>query len=357
MDKRSWLWRRRRSSDKSFAETESSESLSSFSERFSDEQACVNSPELTSKDTSTSTSTAEDELREMVRILGKKLSLAHENIKAKEELVKQHSKVAEEAVLGWENAETNVENLKQKLESANHNSSLLEERVIQLDEALKECLRQLRQAKEEQEQKINEAITKKAIEQYEELEIRTIERDLNAQAAEMASKQHLETVKKVSKLEAECLRLNAIIRKGNIDHNSVTSTDRDSQSNSGERLLALENLTIPNSVEINLMDDFLEMERIAELADKLEKVVKEKTELEMVFAECQDQLKTSNDKLIKTEEKLRELEVELLMAIEAKCIAETKLVAMEEELKKEREDRYQKLQDNLKRSLQIKQVR
>ncbi|XP_047317073.1 filament-like plant protein 3 [Impatiens glandulifera] len=489
MDRRSWLWRRK-SSEKSPGETESSESLSPMSERFSDEQAFVNSqvqsPELTSKDNNNNTP-SEDELRELVRTLGEKLSAAIENIRAKEELVKQHSKVAEEAVLGWENAETEVMNLKQKLELETNKVSTLEDRVGQLDGALKECLRQLRQAKEEQqEQKIHEDFTTKAFEwefvrseletqilelqtqlqsyrestinpesseithlkielqeQYEELEIRTIERDLNAQAAEAASKQNLDSIKKVYKLEAEIRRLKATIRKGALgnDQKSVASSSlyvesfTDSQSDIGERLLALENeklddfeatsnhdswasaliqeldqfkneKSLNSTGGINLMDDFLEMERLAalpekqndkesslktemdalieqnaELKEKLEKVVMEKTELEIAFAECRDQLKTTLDKSMETEKKVMKLEVELLMAIEAtnsiKNIAETKLAsaeseikdlssklrALEEKLKKERlistavEAKCQKLQDEISRLTSEAEVR
>jgi len=42
MDKKRWLWKRK-SSDKSSGETESSGSVSSHSERYSDEQVCSNS--------------------------------------------------------------------------------------------------------------------------------------------------------------------------------------------------------------------------------------------------------------------------------------------------------------------------
>lgn len=498
MDRRSWLWRRK-SSEKSPGETESSESLSPLSERLSDEQAFVNSqaqsPELTSKDNNHTPS--EDELREMVKTLGEKLSAALENIRAKEELVKQHSKVAEEAVLGWENAETDVMNLKQKLELETNKTSVLEGRVGQLDGALKECLRQLRQAKEEQqEQKMNEAFATKACEwefvrselesqilelqtqlqasqdsamnsesseithlkielqeQYEELEIRTIERDLNAQAAEAACKQNLDNIKKVYKLEAEILRLKAAIRKGTLgnDQKSFASSSlyvesfTDSQSDMGERLLALENenlfdyestsnldswasafiqesdrfkneKALNSTGGINLMDDFLEMEKLAALPEKqhdkesnlkieldaliqqnaelegnLEKLMIEKTKLEIAFAECRDQLKTTLDKSLETEKKVMKLEVELLMAIEAKHIAsdeiettnsirelaEAKLVSaesqvqdlssklhvLEEKFKKERlmstaiEAKCQKLQDEISRLTSEAEVR
>ncbi|KAK8705443.1 hypothetical protein V6N13_049046 [Hibiscus sabdariffa] len=154
-------------------------------------------------------------------------------------LVKQNSQVAEEAIAGWEKAKNGVVELKQKLEDAVQQSSALEDRVSRLDGALKECVKQLRQAREKQEQKVVEAVTKttrdlettkfelesrllefqnkaesvnftpdlwhkiEALEKensalklelssyLEEMEFRTVERDLSSQAAETASKQHL----------------------------------------------------------------------------------------------------------------------------------------------------------------------
>ncbi|XP_057499961.1 filament-like plant protein 3 [Actinidia eriantha] len=464
MDRRSWLWRRK-SSEKSPGETESSGSLSSHSERFFDDQACsdqrTQSPEVTSK-----SAPRDEELNESVKTLTEKLSAALLNIKAKDDLVKQHAKVAEEAVSGWEKAESEVLALKQQLEAAAQKNTSLEDRVGHLDGALKECVRQLRQAREEQEQKIFEALSKKTREweftkseleshlaelqsqiestkdesdpdlrpkldavekensalklellsRVEELEISIIERDLSTQAAETASKQHLESIKKVAKLEAECRRLKAMARKASTanDYRSVTASSvyvesfTDSQSDNGERLLVVENdsrkisgpepnecepshsdswasaliaeldqfknenalgrnLVAP-SVEINLMDDFLEMERLAalpetesrsyclpesgalldqshdgetpskaefeamliraaELEEKLKKMEMEKSELEMALTECQDQLKKSRDRLMDAEVKLVELQTLFSMENEARSAADAKLQA------------------------------
>ena len=49
--------------------------------------------------------------------------------------------------------------LKQQLDTAKQKNSVLEDQVSHLNEALKECMRDLQQAKEEQEQKIHEALT------------------------------------------------------------------------------------------------------------------------------------------------------------------------------------------------------
>ncbi|KAK4840620.1 hypothetical protein QYF36_014037 [Acer negundo] len=465
MDRRSWLWRRK-SSEKSPGETESSGSISSLSERFSDDQVypthSSQSPEVTSKAV-----TVDEEASDNVKTLAEKLSAALLNISAKEDLVKQHAKVAEEAVSGWEKAENEVFTLKQQLEAAGQKNSALEDRVGHLDGALKECVRQLRQAREEQEQKIQEAVTKKTrkwestkfelenqlvdlqkqletakteaaasvdldlnskleaaekensalklelLSRIEELEIRIIERDLSTQAAETASKLHLESVKKLAKLEAECRRLKAVARKASpmSDHKSFTASSiyvesfTDSQSDIGERLQAVENDTnkmsgletnecepsdswasavvteldqfknekalgrnymVP-SVEINLMDDFLEMEKLAalpntesgsycsevglvsdqqnagessikakleimvhmnaELKEKLEKTETNKVELETALAESEKQLETLQNWVKYSEQKLVELKTQLALANDSKQAVEVEMKA------------------------------
>ena len=375
--------------------------------------------------------------------------------------------------LGWEKAENEVVALKQQLDSAVQENSVLEDRVSHLDGALKELVRQLRQAREEQEQKIQEAVVKKTREwettklklenqllvfqskaeapqpespthvdpnicckleslekdnsalkielqsQSEELEIRTIERDLSTQAAETASKQHLESIKKVAKLEAECRRLKSMVCKSSSvnDHKSTTASSiyveslTDSQSDSGERLSLGEIDTrkmggssepkkcepscsdswasaliaeldqfknekafkrnLPSSSAPNdLMDDFLEMERLAalpetkngshyllsevsgasingessmrieleamthrnsELEEKLEKMEAKKIELETALITTRDYIEASQVQLMEVEVKLEELQRELYNTKESKQILESRLISMEAE--------------------------
>ncbi|MBA0747379.1 hypothetical protein Gogos_004295 [Gossypium gossypioides] len=474
MDKKSWLWKRK-SSERSPGETESSGSISSQSERFSDDQEafkasspndCTKSPEVSSK-----ASAVPEEVNDSIRSLTEKLSAALVNVSAKEDLVKQHAKVAEEAIAGWEKAENEVVVLKQKLETAVQQNSALEDRVTHLDGALKECVRQLRQAREEQEQKINEAVAKTTRDwettqfelesqllelqnkaesvkseppppfspdllhkiealkkensalklelssQLEELQIRTIERDLSTQAAETASKQHLESIKRAAKLEAECRRLKAIGSKSSFTNDCKSPAASSiyvesfmgSQSDSGERLHVVDtdtqkmsgleankgepscsdswasaliaeldqfknekviNRNVPSSsIEIDLMDDFLEMEQLAalpdtknenqcleskatvkqsndgdsslkaeleamihrttELEEKLEKIEAEKAELEIALAKSQESLEASELELRDSELKLEELQRELSKANEAKQHLESQLSIME----------------------------
>lgn len=364
--------------------------------------------------------------------------------------------------------------LKKQLEGANLRNSALEDRVSHLDGALKECVRQLRQTREEQEQNIHDAVLKKThdlesaklklenqllelqskldasnarspppvdpdlcqkvehlekenmalkhelLAQSEELEIMTIERDLSTQAAETASKQHLESIKKVAKLEAECRRLKSIsCRTSSVnDHKSITSSSvcveslTDSQSDSGERLNLVENIdshkmsgSEPNkcepscsdswasaliaeldqfkneksrqpsssSVKIDLMDDFLEMERLAslpetknesfcqeaaitdqcnneesslraeldnmnqqmsELKEKLENVEAEKAKLEIALMKGEDRIEASQLQLREAEMKLEELQKELESAYKSKQMIENQLRSMEDEAQK-----------------------
>ncbi|KAJ6939267.1 hypothetical protein NC651_005642 [Populus alba x Populus x berolinensis] len=443
MEKRKWLWKRK-SSERSPGETDSSGSISSHSERFSDDQDpskasptdSAQSPEVTSK-----TITTDEDVNDKMKSLTDKLSAALVNVSAKDDLVKQHVKVAEEAVAGWEKAENEVTALKKQLEVAIQQKAGLEDRVSHLDGALKECVRQLRQGREELEEKIHEAVVQKSLEwesikselenqfielktkeaaaksespapivdelcqkleyleqenatlklellsQSEELEIRTIERDLSTQAAEAASKQHLESIKKVAKLEAECRRLKAAACKPSSVNDHKTSAASsiyveslpDSQSDSGEKLNAVEldarkvscsepykseqscldswastliselnqfkneksiNRNLPaSSVEIDLMDDFLEMEQLAALSEnetgtdnsKAEAVIKQSVDAESSLrAELEVMAKRTAD----LEEKLQKVEGEKLELEETLQKVEGEKFELEEKLER-----------------------
>ncbi|KAD7117479.1 hypothetical protein R6Q59_005906 [Mikania micrantha] len=342
MDRRSWLWRRK-SSEKSPGETESSGgSISSHSERFSDDQIYSNqsfqSPEVTSK-----AELQQEELEGGVKTLSQKLSEALLNISIKDDLVKQHSKVAEEAVEGWEKAENEVLALRKQVEVLTLRKSTLEDRVCHLDGALKECLRQLRQTREESEGKMDETIEKKTYEwqmtkgelekqisdlrsqlqsakkaepcfeiaekqisalklelasMAEELELRFIERELSNQAAEQASKLHLESVKKATKLEAECRRLNAALEKAlaaTNDQKAVKSDDYKEQNEFES------NRTTP-SMEINLLDDFLEMEKLVALPESHPRdSLQNPTSLVNELKTSRNELKVAKSRLVKLE--------------------------------------------------------
>ncbi|RWW74827.1 hypothetical protein BHE74_00017205 [Ensete ventricosum] len=436
-----WLRWRQQSSEMSPRKTEISGSLSS-SQAYSDEpevsRACAdNSSPSHAQSTDDSLKDVDVEVGDSTKSITEKLAAALVSIRSKEDLVKQHAKVAEEALLGWEKSEKESTYLRQQLKTAMQKNTSLEEKLSYLDDALKECVRQLRQSKEEQVEKVQDAIIKKTrewesqksglearftelqsqleakTESYngfnhelcskvetlekenaslkvkltaltEDLHVRTLEMDLSIRAAETASKQHLEGIKKMAKLEAECRSLRARIQKPSLSSdqrficNSLYGESlTDSQSDSGERLFGLENeLSVPDSwasaliaeldqfknekssarnlsspVEIDLMDDFLEMERLAALTEidygsssfeheadldvamprqssprsspetmrqqmavleeKIEKMTIEKGNMETAIAQTNCQLKTSFNQLVVAEGKLVELHRQL----------------------------------------------
>ncbi|KAH6835286.1 hypothetical protein C2S53_014992 [Perilla frutescens var. hirtella] len=452
MEKRKWPWKKK-SSERSGGESESSESISSHSERFSDEQQeamreaandNTQSPEVTSK-----TTTADEEVKENVKSLTEKLSAALVNVSAKEDLVKQHAKVAEEAVVGWEKAENEVSALKQQLEAAVQQNLSLEVKNSHLDGALKECVRQLRQARDEQEKRISDALMEKSREwestraEFEqrildlqaeaeaaraensacvdphtlfiletlekensslkqelascckELQVVTIERELSTQAAETASKLQLESIKKVVKLEAECRRLQSIARKSSplSSHKSVdaSSFHAESLTETGERLHAVDinsckassteangselgcldtKSLVSHSLEIDMLDDFLEMERlaampetksnapfaapesasgepsldnplrveldsmtrrVADLENVLEKTEAERLELQNALDKTIDSLKAAQSRIEDAEIRLEEMQNELIAVYEIKESLEFQLSTTEVE--------------------------
>ncbi|XP_076936423.1 uncharacterized protein LOC143603529 [Bidens hawaiensis] len=373
MDRRSWLWRRK-SSEKSTGETESSGgSVSSHSERFSDDQVYSNQNSQSLEVVST-ISQRTSEHNHVVKSLSDKLSEALGSINAKEQLVNQHAKVAEEAVSGWEKAEREVVALRQQVEVLTARNSTLKDRVVHLDEALKECMRQLRQTREEKEQIANEALEKKVsgsessltsietnlhqklemIEKEnldlkhkissmaEELEIRIIERDLSNQAAEQASKQRLDSVKKVARLEAECRRLNSALKKAN--NNPIKAHKKPSVTERGDfkEMGRLVRNRVDSVIEIDLMDDFLEMERLVafpgtfEVEDRGNELKESRNRLEEAeskLADRENELKASRNQVKEAESKLADCENELKTTRNRLKEAESKLTELENEIK------------------------
>ncbi|XP_074573237.1 uncharacterized protein LOC141829620 [Curcuma longa] len=466
MDRRSWLWRRK-SSEKSPGETESSGSVSSHSERYSDDQEAM---KASPNDTSTShaqspevaSNTCDSEVDETVKRLTEKLSAALLNISAKEELVKQHAKVAEEAVSGWEQAEAEVITLKQQLETAVEKNTSLEDRISQLDRALTECVSQCHQFREDQEANVHDSATNKGckwesekhkfekqlaetkpqldaakielkaldhglqarletVEKentalksevhslFKDLQVLLLERELSNKAAETASKQHLESIKKITKLEAECRRLHHINCKLSstsdpklIGSSICVESFTDSQSDSGDRLTGVDielgcsdswasaliaeldqfkgekptSKNIAASDEIELMDDFLEMERLValpetdpgiiqledkscqvinnnlqikteikdhksiKLEEKVEKLEHEKEEMRIALEESHCQLEVSCNLLMEAENKIVEMQTKMDLANELKASTAVDLEGMWKDLETQLELAY-----------------
>ncbi|WOL07304.1 hypothetical protein Cni_G16044 [Canna indica] len=286
MDRRSWPWKKR-SSEKAVIITDSSH-VTSYSDRNQAEQNADNIIDYVQ--ISMESYTHLTEMEEQVKILNEKLFSAQTEMTTKDNLVKQHAKVAEEAVSGWEKAEAETLALKQQLESITLLKLTAEKHASHLDGALKECMKQIRSVKEESEQRLHDVVFAKTKQwekvkadleikladfeeellrasaenaalsrslqdhsaillkvsdekmqadteievlknntqsceqeikslKYElhviskELEIRNEEKNMSIRSADVATKQHLEDVKKISKLEAECQRLRGLVRK------------------------------------------------------------------------------------------------------------------------------------------------
>ncbi|CAK9237019.1 unnamed protein product [Sphagnum troendelagicum] len=107
---------------------------------------------------------------ERVKSISEQLANALADITTKDNLVKQHVKVTEEAVSGWEKAEAEAVALKQQLDAAWQQKLATEDRATHLDGALKECMKQLRHVREEQEQLIHDTLVKKTRE-YDKVRI------------------------------------------------------------------------------------------------------------------------------------------------------------------------------------------
>lgn len=282
MDRRSWPWRKK-SSERIISTVEHGDAL--LVQKTCEEQDVKGNVPENSDETESPLV-----LVNKVKDLNEKLSASLAESNAKDDLVRHHTKDAEEAVSGWEKAKAEAISLKQELDASLQQRHAAEDRVSHLDGALKECMQHLRFVREEQEQAIHDAVMKKAREldvirielegnlaetrqrlleagaensairrslqeairsleelkegktqaeaevnllqirlssleeenaavKYElrllekEQEIRNEEREYNRKSADAANKQHLESMKKIAKLETECQRLRILVRK------------------------------------------------------------------------------------------------------------------------------------------------
>lgn len=170
MDRRNWLWRRK-SLEKTVSIVDQADTLPA--QRACEEQDLKSAVPEHSNETTNPLM-----LSNNVKDLSERLAAALAESNAKDDLVKQHAKVAEEAVSGWEKAREDAVSLKQELDAALQQKVAAEDRVSHLDGALKECMRQLRHVREEHEQAIHDIVMKKA----RELDI--IQEELEGKLAE-----------------------------------------------------------------------------------------------------------------------------------------------------------------------------
>ncbi|XP_047321523.1 filament-like plant protein 4 [Impatiens glandulifera] len=168
-NRRSWPWKKKSGAEKAVTVADSAASLSSTGSRVEQDkkpkfvQISVESySHLTGLEEQVKTYEDQVEnLQDEISKLNEKLSTAQSEIISKEIIVKQHAKVAEEAVSGWEKAEAEALALKNHLESVTLLKLTAEDRSSHLDGALKECMRQIRNLKEEHEQELHDVVLAK----------------------------------------------------------------------------------------------------------------------------------------------------------------------------------------------------
>ncbi|XVF01283.1 hypothetical protein REPUB_Repub04eG0074600 [Reevesia pubescens] len=271
MDHKIWLWRKK-SSEKTIVATDKVD----ISLKRIDEE--VKMPPI------------EGGRDRIVKNLNEKLASVLLDCHNKDDLVTKNVKMAPEANAGSEKAEADAIFLKKELEEALRQGKLANEKLTHSDAALKECMQQLNFVRQEQEQRIRDAVMKTSSEfekaqkalqakltetnrrleelaiensrlskallvkekmienqqkhksqteaefgalmnrldftekenaflKYEfhvlekELEIRNEEMEYNRRSADLAHKQHLESVKNITKLEAECQKLRLLLQK------------------------------------------------------------------------------------------------------------------------------------------------
>ncbi|WVZ09891.1 hypothetical protein V8G54_014421 [Vigna mungo] len=140
MDHKSWLWGKK-STQKTIATDKANLT--------SKENGEVQEP-LTDK----------EKLEKDLKRLNDKLAFTLSECTAKDEQLKKQTKIVQEAVAGWEKAEAEILSMKQHLDESIRQQLVYEERAAQLDGALKECMQQLRFVREEQEQRMHDAVMK-----------------------------------------------------------------------------------------------------------------------------------------------------------------------------------------------------
>ncbi|RDX67080.1 Filament-like plant protein 5, partial [Mucuna pruriens] len=277
MDRRGWLWKKK-SSDKNIkAENEkpvsTSESvgstLSSVAHVGDQQDNCkIKNYVQISMESYTRMSGLEDQvvnLEDQVKALEAKLSAVHSELNNKDNLVKQHAKVAEEAVSGWEKADAEVVSLRRQLESLSLSKLTVDDKAAHLDGALKECMKQIRTVKEESEQKLQEVILMKS-HQWEkiklefEAQIDSLDEGLREVAGENASllRSLQESSNKIVQLKEEKSEAEAEV---DLLNKSVQSKEKEINSLKYELHMISKELDIRNEEKNMIM-------RSAEVANK-----------------------------------------------------------------------------------------
>ncbi|GER52714.1 hypothetical protein STAS_30193 [Striga asiatica] len=232
MDQKSWLWKKR-STEKTLIADKASNSLRKCEEETAEVQKIL---------------TEKTNLERELQMLNEKLSSAHAECEAKDNVAKKQLKISEEAISGWEKAENEAKSLKEELEKVLQQKFTSEERMNQLDAALKECMQQLRSVYEEQDKRIQNAVMKTSKE---------FENTKNIVDEKLA-----EAVKKLFKSEAKNSQLINVltVREKKIDDLSNYKTQLDANFNAlRSRVESTEKENARLKYEINVLEKELDI--------------------------------------------------------------------------------------------------
>nr|GEZ20325.1 hypothetical protein [Tanacetum cinerariifolium] len=206
---------------------------------------------------------------------------------AKDNLISEHLKTAQEAIEGREKAIAEMALQNQELEAAVQQKIEANERLVHLNSALKDYRQQVSALKDEQDKRASDKLTNLTVENAQLAKALMMKEEL--------IKDHQESMKRVVKLEAECHKLRPLVKKqitGSNDKRLVFMIDRlceveeenkilkESMRKRDDEIRLLQeefaqmrcDASHGNSVsqrttigvsDMSLMDDFVEMEKLA----------------------------------------------------------------------------------------------
>ncbi|MCO5604322.1 hypothetical protein L7F22_058487 [Adiantum nelumboides] len=292
-----------------------------------------------------------------------KLHILGEQLMARDELVQQNAKVAEEAVAGWEKAECEAACLKQQLDEEMRYKAAMEEQLVRLEKALKDNMGKL-QHTEESERKLLKVVEAKSQElanlhtemqstmskvvnemaraakeaearsraedkasvlqkrvdmvekeqanlKYElhvlakELDIRNEEIEFNKQAAENATKQHLENVKRTAQLEDDCQRLQLLL------HTRIPGPTIIAQMRIEAEATILDRASRPSSRFDEIFVKSAVLDPLRELESRMVSVIEENKSLKNVLVKKDGELRSARLLCAKMATKLSAAEEQL----------------------------------------------
>ncbi|KAJ8572373.1 hypothetical protein K7X08_008884 [Anisodus acutangulus] len=109
-------------------------------------------------------------LEQSLKILDEKLATALSESNSKDEQLIRSAEMEQEAIAGQKKAEAEVLCIKKELDAAVHQREEANERIMHLNSALRDHMQQLASLREEQEQKVRDAVLKTSKESHKKLE-------------------------------------------------------------------------------------------------------------------------------------------------------------------------------------------